>query len=78
MSQQVEKNEAKKILEVINEGLGEAKLIATSSVREDDKVNLIFEYNDRLVVCRFCPFHGEILEDEPMLWVEKDEVVYYM
>ena len=78
MAKQVEKDEAKKILDIINEGLGEAKLICSSGMRENDKVNLVFEWNNKLVVCRFCPFHGEILEDEPMLWVEKDEVAYYM
>lgn len=78
MAQQVEKDEAKKILAIINEGLGEAQLICSSGMRENDKVNLVFEWNNKLVVCCFCPFHGEILEDEPMLWVEKDEVAYYM
>jgi len=78
MSKKVEKNEAKKILQIINEGLGEAKLIATSSVREDDKVNLIFEYNDKFLVCRFSPFVGEIDENDDILEIDKSEVQYYV
>jgi len=78
MSKKVEQNEAKKILQIINEGLGEAKLIATSSVREDDKVNLIFEYNDRFFVCRFSPFVGEIDENDDILEIDKSEVQYYV
>ena len=64
------------VIDEIKKGQGAAELRATSNIKEDGMVNVIFDYSGQLLLCKLNPQLGELQRQG--MWINEDQVSLYV